>query len=94
MSVEENQKHIAEFIRYAEADWFEPGEPHVLPPRFVRALRLMKAAPELLEACKHAAHSYHHPACKCRGEYSANPELYCTCHVQKAHAAIAAVERE
>jgi hypothetical protein len=52
MSVEENQKHIAEFIRCAEDAWFEPGEPHVLPPRFVRAARLIKAAPELLEACR------------------------------------------
>ena len=48
-----------------------------------------EAVPDLLEACKHAAASCHHPACKCSGEYSANPEQYCTCHVQKARAALA-----
>jgi hypothetical protein len=52
MSVAENQKYIEEFLRCAEADWFEPGEPHVLPPQFIHAVRLMKAAPELLEACR------------------------------------------
>jgi len=46
------------------------------------------ALPELLTACRHAAMSYHHPACKCHGEYSAMPERYCTCHVQKAQAAL------
>jgi hypothetical protein len=44
----------------------------------------------LVAACQHAAMSPHHPACKCKGEYSANPEQYCTCHVQKAVAALAA----
>ena len=47
---------------------------------------------ELLAACQHAAVSEHHPACKAHGEYSANPERYCTCHVQKARAAIAKAE--
>lgn len=51
--------------------------------------RLYAAAPELLAACEHAAVSYHHPACKAKGEYSSRPDLYCTCHVQKARAAIA-----
>lgn len=40
------------------------------------------------EALSHAAQSCHHPACKCRGEYSAFPERYCTCHVQKARVAV------
>lgn len=44
----------------------------------------------LLEACDHAAKSYHHPACKCKGERSAWPERYCTCHVQKCRAAVEA----
>jgi len=56
--------------------------------------RLIAACPDLLEACKHAANSEHHPACKAHGEYSANPELYCTCHVQKALAAITKTEGE
>jgi len=46
------------------------------------------AIPDLLAACLHASMSCHHPACKCHGEYSANPERYCTCHVQKARAAM------
>jgi hypothetical protein len=46
------------------------------------------ALPDLIAACEHAAVSYHHPACKCKGEYSANPERYCTCHVYKAQAAL------
>ena len=53
---------------------------------------LIAAAPAMYEALQHAAMSYHHPACKCKGEYSANPELYCTCHVQKAQAALAQAE--
>ena len=53
---------------------------------------LETAAPAMYEALQHAAMSYHHPACKCKGEYSANPELYCTCHVQKAQAALAQAE--
>lgn len=44
---------------------------------------------ELLAAATHAAKSFHHPSCKAQGEYSGQPELYCTCHVQKARAAIA-----
>jgi len=43
----------------------------------------------LLSACEHASKSIHHPACKCHGEYSANPETYCTCHVYKAQKALA-----
>ena len=50
--------------------------------------------PALLEACQHAARSEHHPACKCHGEYSGEPERHCTCHVQKARAAIALAEKE
>ena len=53
---------------------------------------LEKAAPAMYEALSHAAMSNHHPACKCKGEYSANPERYCTCHVQKAKAALAQAE--
>ena len=43
----------------------------------------------LREALQHSARSEHHRACKAHGEYSANPERYCTCHVQKARAALA-----
>lgn len=43
---------------------------------------------EVKDALQHAASSVHHPACKCNGEYSANPEMYCTCHVQKARAVL------
>lgn len=50
--------------------------------------RLIAAAPEMYWACKHASMSIHHPACKCKGERMANPELYCTCHVQKALIAV------
>ena len=53
---------------------------------------LIAAAPAMYEALSHAAMSNHHPACKCKGEYSANPERYCTCHVQKAKAALAQAE--
>jgi hypothetical protein len=42
----------------------------------------------LRKACQHAAMSNHHPACKCKGEKSAFPEQHCTCHVQKARAAL------
>ena len=54
--------------------------------------RLIAAAPELYEACKKAAYGTHHPACKCKREYSANPERYCTCWVAMAQAAIAKAE--
>ena len=54
---------------------------------------LIAAAPELLEACKHSAKSCHHPACKCHGEYTAYPQ-HCTCHVEKARAAIAKAESQ
>lgn len=40
------------------------------------------------KALEHAAVSIHHPACKCKGAYSANPEKYCTCHVYKAQDAL------
>ena len=53
---------------------------------------LIAAAPAMYAALSHAAMSNHHPACKCKGEYSANPERYCTCHVQKAKAALAQAE--
>lgn len=51
-------------------------------------------AGDLLAACRKAAMSCHHPACNCKGENSANPERYCTCHVQVARAAIAAAEAD
>ena len=54
--------------------------------------RLFAAAPAMYEALQHAAASNHHPACKARGEYSSQPEKYCTCHVQKARAALAQAE--
>jgi hypothetical protein len=44
---------------------------------------------ELIAALRHAAMSCHHPACKCKGEYSGNPEKYCTCHVQKCRVELA-----
>ena len=53
---------------------------------------LIAAAPAMYEALQHAAASNHHPACKARGEYSSQPEKYCTCHVQKARAALAQAE--
>ena len=55
-------------------------------------MKFIAAAPAMYEALSHAAMSNHHPACKCKGEYSANPERYCTCHVQKAKAALAQAE--
>ena len=48
----------------------------------------------MLAACQHAAQSFHHPHCKCKGEYLANPEQYCTCHVQKARAALEAARAD
>lgn len=54
--------------------------------------RLIASAPDLLEACRHAAQSIHHPACKCKEDYAGQPERYCTCHVQKARAAVARAE--
>ena len=53
-----------------------------------RLIRIAAAGEEMLEALQHAATSEHHPACKARGEKSAFPERYCTCHVQKARVAI------
>ena len=53
-----------------------------------------EAVPDLLEACKRAARSEHHPACKCCGEYAANPECYCTCHVQACAAAVTEAEKQ
>ena len=52
----------------------------------------LAAASAMYEALSHAAISTHHPSCKCTGEYSANPEWYCTCHVQKARTALAQAE--
>jgi hypothetical protein len=46
---------------------------------------LIAAAPKLLAACEHAAMSIHHPACKAP---KGHPNK-CTCHVGKAHDAIA-----
>jgi len=43
---------------------------------------------EMVAALEHSAASIHHPACKCRGERTANPERYCTCHVYKAQAVL------
>jgi hypothetical protein len=53
---------------------------------------LIAAAPAMYEALQHAAMSYHHPACSCKGEYASQPERYCTCHVQKARQALAQAE--
>ena len=53
---------------------------------------LIAAAPAMYEALQHAAMSYHHLSCKARGEYAAQPERYCTCHVQKARTALAQAE--
>ena len=47
---------------------------------------------KLIVAAEHSAKSCHHPACKATGEYAANPEQYCTCHVQKARIAMAALK--
>ena len=44
---------------------------------------------ELVAALRHAAKSEHHPKCKAHGEYSGNPEKYCTCHVQKCRVELA-----
>jgi len=49
---------------------------------------------EMLAALEHSASSFHHPACKCRGERSANPECYCTCHVYKAQAVLTKLKKE
>ena len=54
--------------------------------------KFIAAAPAMYEALKHAAMSHHHPACKAKGEYTAQPERYCSCHVQKARAALAQAE--
>ena len=53
---------------------------------------VLTAAPAMYEALRHAAMSYHHPSCKAQGEYVAQPERYCTCHVQKARYALAQAE--
>lgn len=45
----------------------------------------------LVEACKAASVSCHHPHCKQRGEYAASPEK-CTCHVGQAKNALAQLE--
>jgi len=48
---------------------------------------------DLMSACEHAGMSIHHPHCKAHGEYSANPEKYCTCHVYKSQAALAKAKK-
>lgn len=55
-------------------------------------VRACNAHDALLAAAEHAAKSFHHPACDAKGERSSQPERYCTCHVQKARAAIAKAE--
>lgn len=52
-----------------------------------RAVRLLAAAPDLLEACEHGAKSYHHPAC--RAAKGRDFGTRCDCHVAKCRAAIA-----
>ena len=47
--------------------------------------RLIAAAPELLEACKHGAMSSHHPACSHGKSGDGNT---CECHVKKCQDAI------
>ena len=64
-------------------------EPNTSPTERDANIRLAAAAPDMLEALKHAANSFHHPNCTCKGEYAGRPDMYCTCHVQKARAAIA-----
>ncbi len=49
---------------------------------------LIAAAPDLLAACEHAARSEHHPACE-----HTHPSK-CSCHVEKARAAIARAKME
>jgi hypothetical protein len=58
-----------------------------------KIVRAVNSHEQLLKACRQAAMSHHHPACECKGEYSGRPDMYCTCHVQKARAAIAAATR-
>ena len=81
---------ISERIAMVETDvaWDEAKKSEIVHANG----HLIAAAPAMYEALSHAAMSNHHPACKCKGEYSANPERYCTCHVQKAKAALAQAE--
>ncbi len=51
--------------------------------------RLIAAAPDLLVACKHAASSEHHPHCSSRRR-----NMTCSCHVEKARAAVAKATEE
>jgi hypothetical protein len=56
--------------------------------------RLIAAAPDLLEACKAAERSPHHPACPIatgKGQTTITHDD-CTCHVGKARVAIAKAE--
>ena len=64
----------ANSILYHGADW----------PITEANMQLIKALPELLEACKHAAKSEHHPHCRFR-----IGKGQCTCHVAKAQFALA-----
>ena len=56
-------------------------------------VRALNSHDALVAAAEHAAKSFHHPSCKARGEYSGRPDLYCSCHVQKALMALAATGR-
>ena len=51
--------------------------------------RLIAAAPDLLEACRHGAISIHHPACSHGKKGDGNT---CECHVKKCQQAIKKAE--
>jgi hypothetical protein len=54
---------------------------------------LKSVSQDIIEALKHASFSYHHPACKWKGDYYNQPEKYCTCYVQKARAALEKINK-
>ena len=45
----------------------------------------------IIDALTHASMSYHHPSCKCADGF---PENRCTCHVQKAVAALEKLKKD
>lgn len=70
------------------------GDNEALARRIARLPKLEATGSDLLEACRRAARSEHHPTCpipRGRGQTTVTHDD-CTCHVKAARAAIAKAE--